>query len=78
MEAGSTKSWRELIKPLTVQKLEKLSATPFLEFFEPLHTWIADDNLEKNLHVGWTSPDRKFKCDVQIQQDSFNVNLNYF
>ena len=60
MEAGSTKSWRELIAPLTIQKLTRLSAVPFLEYFEPLHTWISEDNLEKNLHVGWLTPDRKF------------------
>ncbi|TMW40354.1 hypothetical protein DOY81_014566, partial [Sarcophaga bullata] len=33
-------------------------AVPFLEYFEPLHTWISEDNLEKNLHVGWLTPDQ--------------------
>lgn len=60
MSAGSTKSWREIIKPLTKRNLTKLSGTAFLEYFEPLHTWVSDDNVEKNIQVGWLPTDSKF------------------
>lgn len=57
MSAGSTKSWRKIIRPLTIRNIEKISATAFLEYFEPLNTWITEDNIEKNLSVGWTYGD---------------------
>ncbi|XP_073844468.1 angiotensin-converting enzyme-like [Musca autumnalis] len=58
MSVGSTKSWRKTIKPLTVRKIERISATAFLEYFEPLNTWVTEDNVEKNLHVGWKYDDK--------------------
>ncbi|KAM7343194.1 angiotensin-converting enzyme-like isoform 2-T2 [Cochliomyia hominivorax] len=58
MKAGSAQPWREIIQHLTIQKLSKLSATPIMEYYEPLHTWIAEDNLDKNLHVGWMTADQ--------------------
>ncbi|XP_075166830.1 angiotensin-converting enzyme-like [Haematobia irritans] len=59
MSAGSTKPWRKIIKPITIKNVEKLTATAFLEYYEPLHTWIAEDNVEKNLPVGWKTNDDK-------------------
>ncbi|XP_067630192.1 angiotensin-converting enzyme-like [Eurosta solidaginis] len=63
MSSGSSKPWREVIKPLTWIHATNMTATAFLEYFEPLNTWISDDNINKNLRVGWMPID---KCKLGI------------
>ena len=58
MSLGSSKPWREIIELLTPHETPKLTAAAFLEYFSALRTWISEDNLRKNLHVGWMPVDK--------------------
>ncbi|XP_037930585.1 angiotensin-converting enzyme-like [Teleopsis dalmanni] len=62
MSAGSSKPWREIIKPLTVRKLTHLTGTAFIEYYNSINEWLSEDNLSKNLQVGWTATDRCTKA----------------
>uniref|UniRef100_A0A0K8VBB9 Angiotensin-converting enzyme n=1 Tax=Bactrocera latifrons TaxID=174628 RepID=A0A0K8VBB9_BACLA len=72
MSAGSSKPWREIIKPLTSIKLTNMTATAFLEYYEPLNTWISEDNVSKNLRVGWMPID-KCKLGTTLPPNATNV-----
>lgn len=55
MTAGSTKTWRDILNTT------KLDGSAFLQYYEPLLEWLAQDNAAKNLDVGWQSEDSKYK-----------------
>ncbi|XP_030381613.1 angiotensin-converting enzyme-like [Scaptodrosophila lebanonensis] len=58
MVSGSIKPWRDVIKPLTTVQLTRISATSFLEYFDTLNQWLTEDNLSKQLRVGWMESDK--------------------
>ena len=48
MRPGATRDWQTLLKEATGQEL---SATPMLEYFEPLMEWLKKEN--QGREVGW-------------------------
>jgi len=48
---GSKKPWPVALKKLT--GTEKMSTKPILQFFEPLHTWLQEENKKNGDTPGW-------------------------
>uniref|UniRef100_A0A1I8MLX4 Angiotensin-converting enzyme n=1 Tax=Musca domestica TaxID=7370 RepID=A0A1I8MLX4_MUSDO len=53
MNSGSAKPWHEIIKEWTSTQPTKLNASPMLEYYEPLTTWMTEYNRLHNITVGW-------------------------
>jgi peptidyl-dipeptidase A len=49
MKMGASRPWPEALKALTGE--EKIDATAMLEFFEPLHAWLKEQN--RGRQCGW-------------------------
>uniref|UniRef100_A0A1I8PQ00 Angiotensin-converting enzyme n=1 Tax=Stomoxys calcitrans TaxID=35570 RepID=A0A1I8PQ00_STOCA len=55
MAAGSTKTWRDIIKDLSPTQETSLDGASFVDYYRPLLQWIVKDNAAKNVEVGWAS-----------------------
>lgn len=53
MQHGASLSSSQLLKILTRGKVNRLSAEPLLEFFNPLKAWLEQQN--RNDIIGWNS-----------------------
>ena len=55
MSLGASKSWRDVILVLTDNRTSEIEAEALLEYFEPLTSWLENEN--KNEFIGWKSDD---------------------
>lgn len=53
MQHGASLSTSQLIKILTRGKMNRISAEPLLQFFNPLKAWLEQQNRHDN--IGWNS-----------------------
>lgn len=53
MQHGASLSSSQLLKILTRGKMNRLSAEPLLQFFNPLKAWLEQQN--RNDIIGWNS-----------------------
>lgn len=53
MQHGASLPSSQLLKILTRGKMNRLSAEPLLEFFNPLKAWLEQQNRHDN--IGWNS-----------------------
>uniref|UniRef100_A0A8B9ZHT4 Angiotensin-converting enzyme n=1 Tax=Anas platyrhynchos TaxID=8839 RepID=A0A8B9ZHT4_ANAPL len=51
LEAGSSKSWQEILFNLT--GTDKMDAGALLEYFSPVTTWLEEQNSKTNEVLGW-------------------------
>ena len=50
LELGQSKPWPEAMKTMTGS--DKIDAAAMIEYFQPLLTWLRDEN--KRVKIGWT------------------------
>ncbi|XP_054706989.1 angiotensin-converting enzyme-like [Uloborus diversus] len=55
LRLGKTVPWEEALSIVTNGEFKQLSATPLLEYFEPLHNWLKEQN--RNEYIGWKTSD---------------------
>lgn len=53
MQHGASLSPSQLLKILTRGKMNRISAEPLLQFFNPLKAWLEQQN--RNDYIGWNS-----------------------
>jgi hypothetical protein len=53
MNHGANVTWQEALAQVTGGDYRSLDATPLLEFFQPLHTWIKTELTTSHARVGW-------------------------
>lgn len=51
LEAGRSKPWQETLKAMT--GTDHLDAGPMIEYFQPLYTWLKQQNAANKVTVGW-------------------------
>ena len=51
LEAGQSKPWQETLKAMT--GTDHLDAGPMIEYFQPLYTWLKQQNAANKVTVGW-------------------------
>ena len=51
LEAGQSKPWQETLKAMT--GTDHLDAGPMIEYFQPLNTWLKQQNAANKVTVGW-------------------------
>jgi peptidyl-dipeptidase A len=51
LEAGQSKPWQETLKAMTGE--DHLDAGPMVEYFQPLYTWLKQQNAANNVKTGW-------------------------
>lgn len=54
MQQGASKSSAQILQTLTRGRTNRLSADALLEFFEPLETWLGQQN-RNEVVIGWNS-----------------------
>ncbi|KAG9486097.1 hypothetical protein GDO78_008918, partial [Eleutherodactylus coqui] len=66
LELGNSKPWTEALKSITGGT--KIDVQPLLNYFEPLHTWLRNNNTAKNRTVGWnTDWDTYSKYSIKVR-----------
>ena len=53
LEAGQSKPWQETLKAMTGE--DHLDAGPMVEYFQPLYTWLKEQNAANKVKVGWST-----------------------
>jgi peptidyl-dipeptidase A len=53
LEAGQSKPWQETLKTMTGE--DHLDAGPMVEYFQPLYTWLKQQNAANKVKVGWST-----------------------
>ena len=51
LEAGQSQPWQQTLKTMTGE--DHLDAGPMIEYFQPLYTWLKQQNAANNVKVGW-------------------------
>ena len=51
LELGRSKSWTRALEQVSGNV--KMDATPLLDYFSTLHTWLKDENERTNNNPGW-------------------------
>ncbi|XP_072270719.1 angiotensin-converting enzyme [Pyxicephalus adspersus] len=51
LRAGSSRTWQEVLKDMTGS--DKMDVGPLLEYFEPVTTWLKEQNTKNNETLGW-------------------------
>lgn len=54
MSAGSSLSWRDVIRMATGGKTSTLDTRPMLEYFKPLYKWLEIQNQNEPV-IGWSN-----------------------
>uniref|UniRef100_A0A1I8HFA5 Angiotensin-converting enzyme n=1 Tax=Macrostomum lignano TaxID=282301 RepID=A0A1I8HFA5_9PLAT len=54
LKSGSSRPWQETLREFT--KEDGLQTSALLEYFRPLHAWLADYNKRHGVPVGWKVP----------------------
>ncbi|XP_062907356.1 angiotensin-converting enzyme 2 isoform X1 [Mobula hypostoma] len=68
LKLGSSKPWTEALWQVTGQT--RMNATPLLNYFKPLYTWLKKDNQNSARVVGWDTNWSPY------QKDSFKVRIS--
>ncbi|XP_059823680.1 angiotensin-converting enzyme 2 isoform X1 [Hypanus sabinus] len=68
LKLGSSKPWTEALWQVTGQT--RMNATPLLNYFEPLYTWLKKDNQNNARFVGWDTNWSPYL------KDSFKVRIS--
>ena len=55
LEAGASQPWQVTLKQMTGE--DHLDATPMIEYFQPLTTWLKQQNALNRSKAGW-QPER--------------------
>ncbi|XP_057663789.1 angiotensin-converting enzyme-like [Diorhabda carinulata] len=63
MRVGKSKHWREVVKMMTRDQTDKITADSMLNYFEPLAIWLREQNRNERI-VGWTT----YKEDTALYQ----------
>nr|CAH7745198.1 unnamed protein product [Callosobruchus chinensis] len=53
---GASRPWPDALEALTGQR--EMDATAILEYFQPLHEWLKNENKKNGAYVGWESSKR--------------------
>lgn len=51
LRLGSSRPWADAMEALTGQR--RMDAGGLLEYFRPLHDWLAAENMRTGEYVGW-------------------------
>lgn len=69
MALGASQPWPEAMKALTGQS--EMRAEPLLEYFQPLHDWLIEENRKNGEYIGWDGPGKSYGSGSSMQIDSF-------
>jgi len=53
LEAGQSQPWQQTLKIMTGE--DHLDAGPMIEYFQPLYTWLKQQNAANKVKVGWST-----------------------
>ena len=53
LEAGQSQPWQQTLKSMTGE--DHLDAGPMVEYFQPLYTWLKQQNAANKVKVGWST-----------------------
>ncbi len=53
LEAGQSQPWQQTLKAMTGE--DHLDAGPMIEYFQPLYTWLKQQNAANKVKVGWST-----------------------
>ncbi len=53
LEAGQSQPWQQTLKTMTGE--DHLDAGPMIEYFQPLYTWLKQQNEANKVKVGWST-----------------------
>ncbi|HEY6414342.1 MAG TPA: M2 family metallopeptidase [Edaphobacter sp.] len=53
LEAGQSQPWQQTLKGMTGE--DHLDAGPMIEYFQPLYTWLKQQNAANKVKVGWSA-----------------------
>jgi peptidyl-dipeptidase A len=53
LEAGQSQPWQQTLKTMTGE--DHLDAGPMIEYFQPLYTWLKQQNAANKVKVGWST-----------------------
>ena len=53
LEAGQSQPWQQTLKTMTGE--DHLDAGPMIEYFQPLYTWLKQQNAANKAKVGWST-----------------------
>jgi peptidyl-dipeptidase A len=53
LEAGQSQPWQQTLKVMTGE--DHLDAGPMVEYFQPLYTWLKQQNAANKVKVGWST-----------------------
>ncbi|KAM3725070.1 Inactive angiotensin-converting enzyme-related protein [Dirofilaria immitis] len=51
MASGSSITWREALESITGSR--EVDASAMLEYYQPLITWLEEENAKENVYIGW-------------------------
>lgn len=59
---GSSATWQQAMKIITRGETDKMDATAILNYFAPLHDWLAANNAAHGEFVGWDAKSDPMAC----------------
>ncbi|XP_054280631.1 angiotensin-converting enzyme-like isoform X2 [Macrosteles quadrilineatus] len=67
LQLGSSKHWQDAFEAITGQR--NMDAGPLLEYFQPLHDWLINENNRTGEEIGWSTNHKINFCHNAFQTE---------
>ena len=69
LSLGASRPWRDAMEKMTGQR--EMSTGAIREYFQPLESWLTQENKKNGVTVGWGQTDLDQMC--HSAEDSLNI-----